>query len=199
MGSWQITVEPASEPVTLDEAREHLRNEDESFDDDEVTRLIVAARKYCEAYMNRVLITQTWRQNEDQWSNPVCLRVNPVISLTSLKYWDSDNNQQTITDNDNNFQKDFNSDVAAIYEGLVNTFPAISANKINPIEIITVCGYGDASDVPEDIKQAIKIMISYFYEHRDMLNVPVASIATQIEVPNAVFSLLTRYRVNVFA
>jgi len=198
MSSWQITSEPATEPITTAQAKEHLRV-DVSDEDDYIDLLITAARRFCEAYTNRVFITQTWRQNENEFTNPIPLMVNPVISLTSLKYYDTDGTQQTLTDDPTNFQKDFNSDTAAIYEGTTNAFPAISATIINPIEIITVCGYGAASDVPEDIKHAIKIMISYFYENREMINVPIASIATQIPVPTAVYSLLNRYRVNVFA
>jgi len=194
--SWQITVEPATEPITTAEAKAHLRV-DFSDEDTYIDTLIVSARKYCEAYCNRVFITQTWRQNENEWSNPIQLKVNPVLSVTSLKYIDTTESQQTITDTSANMQKDLNSDVAKIYEGLTNTFPSIG-DSINPIEIITVCGYGAASDVPDDIKHAIKLMVSFFYENRDVVNVPLNSAASDVKVPTAVFSLLNRYRVNVF-
>ena len=194
--SWQITTEPATEPITLVEAKAHLRV-DFSDEDDYIDTLIVSARRYCEAYCNRVFITQTWRQNLSEWVNPIQLKVNPVISVTSLKYYDTNEAQQTITDNANNYQKDLNSDVAKIYEGLVNTFPAIGST-INPIEIITVCGYGAAADVPDDIKHAIKFMVSYFYENREGVNVPLNNAASDIKPPTAVKSLLTRYRINVF-
>ena len=194
--SWQITVQPATEPITLVEAKSHLRV---TFADEDtyINTLITSARKYCEAYCNRVFITQTWRQNENAWAYPIKLMVNPVISLTSLKYIDTNEAQQTITDNTNNFQKDFNSDVAKIYSGLVEAFPAIGIS-INPIEIITVCGYGAASDVPDDIKHAIKLMVSHLYENRDMVNVPLNSLSSDIPMPSAVPSLLNRYRINVF-
>ena len=194
--SWQITAQPATEPITLVEAKSHLRV---TFADEDtyINTLITSARKYCEAYCNRVFITQTWRQNENAWSYPIKLMVNPVISLTSLKYIDTNEAQQTITDNTNNFQKDFNSDVAKIYSGLVEAFPAIGIS-INPIEIITVCGYGAASDVPDDIKHAIKLMVSHLYENREMVNVPLNSLSSDIPMPSAVPSLLNRYRINVF-
>lgn len=196
MSSWQITVEPATEPITTAEAKAHLRV-DFSDEDTYIDTLIVSARRYCEAYCNRVFITQTWRQNESEWKDPILLKVNPVISVTSLKYYDTNEAQQTITDNSSNYQKDLNSDVAKIYDGLVNTFPAIG-DTINPIEIVTVCGYGAASDVPDDIKHAIKFMVSYFYENREGVNVPLNNASSDIKPPTAVKSLLNRYRVNVF-
>lgn len=197
MSSYQITVQPASEPITAAEAKAHLRV-DFADEDTLIGLYITAARQFCEHYMNRVLITQTWRQNEDCFMNPIKLKVNPVVSLTSLKYYDTNDAQQTLTDSSVNFQKDFNSDVAAIYEGTTNAFPSLSNNVINPIEIITVCGYGAASDVPEQIKQAIKIMVAHFYENREAVNVPIASMATSIPIPKAVYALLAPYRINHF-
>lgn len=194
--SWQITSQPASEPVTLLEARAQLRNEDVSFDDTFINDLITSSRLFCEGYLNRVLITQTWRQNENQWANPIKLRVNPVISVTTLKYIDSAEAEQTITDSTDNYQVDLKSDVASISEGLVNAFPSLG-QSINPIEIIMVCGYGAAADVPEDIKSAIKLMISHFYDNRNMVNVPLTGTTSDIPIPTAVYSLLNRYRVNV--
>ena len=194
--NYQITVEPAEEPITLAEAKEHLRV-DFSDEDDYITALITTARKYCESYTNRVFITQTWRQNIDYFPRVIQLKVNPIISLTSLKYYDTAENQQTITDNSNNFQKDFNSDVGSIHEGLVNAFPSVG-DTINPIEIITVCGYGAAADVPMNIKHAMKIMVSHLYENREGVNVVVGGLAMQIELPNAVKHLLMPYRILTF-
>ena len=194
--NYQIITEPATEPITLAEAKEHLRV-DFSDEDDYITALITTARKYCEDYTNRVFITQTWRQNNDSFGRYIKLKVNPVISLTSLKYYDTTETQQTITDNSDNFQKDFNSDVASLHEGLVNAFPSVG-DTINPIEIITVCGYGAAEDVPMNIKHAMKIMISHLYENREGVNVVVGGLAMQIELPNAVKHLLSPYRILTF-
>jgi len=196
MSSYQITVQPATEPITTAEAKAHLRV-DFSDEDTYIDTLISTARKYCEQYCNRVFITQTWRQNEDCFMNPIRLKVNPVVSLTSLKYYDTNETQQTLTDSSANFQKDFNSDVAKIHEGLTNAFPSIG-DTINPIEIITVCGYGAASDVPEDIKHAIKLMVSHLYENREMVNVVIGGLAMQIEMPNVVKNLLNPYRILQF-
>ncbi|MCR4313382.1 MAG: head-tail connector protein [Candidatus Roizmanbacteria bacterium] len=205
--SYQITSQPATEPITTAEAKSHLRV---TFSDDDtyIDTLISAARKICEQYTNRAFITQTWRQNEDSFNTwntrlntsriygaRIDLKINPVVSVTSVKYYDSSNVQQTLASA--NYQLDNLGDTAALFEGLTAGFPSISSAKVNPIEIIFVAGYGAAGDVPSDIKHAIKLMISHFYENREGVNVGVA-LVQQIEMPKVVKALLTPYRINVF-
>ena len=195
--SFQITVEPATLVVSLAEAREHLRNEDQSFDDDLITAAIKAATRWCENYTGRGFITQTWRQNPAAFGQRIVLSKNAVQSVTHIKYYDENNVQQTLSTS--NYQLDNLSDTASIFEGISDGFPTFLVGKVNPIEIIYIVGYGDAStDVPTDIIHAIKVMIAYFYQNREMINVPVASIATQIPIPSAVKSLLSSYRVRMF-
>lgn len=196
MSSFQITSQPATEPITLVEAKAHLRV-DFADEDDYIDTIIATGRSACETYCNRVFITQTWRQNIDYFTNPIKMQVNPIISLGSLKYYDADETQQTITDTSANMQKDFNSDVGLIYEGLTTSFPSIG-DTVNPIEIITVCGYGDASDVPVKIKHAIKLMVSHLYENRESVIVPVGGFVNQIPMPKAVRDLLAPFRIKHF-
>lgn len=197
MASYYISSEPATEPITTAEAKTHLRV-DFSDEDTYIDTLIASARKYCEAYCNRVFITQTWIQLEDEFNDVIELKVNPVISLTSLKYYDTNESQQTLTDNTANFQKRFNRDVAKIYEGTTNDFPNISTKWVEPIEITYVCGYGAASAVPDDIKHAIKLMVAHLYENRDMVHRPVASMPFDVVMPSSVRILLDRYRIRHF-
>lgn len=194
--SYNITVEPTVEPVTLAEARVHLRNDDESYDDTYITNLIVTARKLCEKYCNRVFVTQTWQQNESKFGAYIDLKVNKVQSVTSITYIDIAEVEQTLPTA--NYQVDLLSDTATIYEGVSAGFPSISTSTINPIKITYVCGYGLAAAVPQDIKQAILLMISHLYENREGVIVPVGGFVNQIPMPKAVKDILGFYRVNHF-
>lgn len=55
----QLITPPAQEPVTLGEAKAHLRLET-ALDDDYVNALIISARLYTEEVCWRGLVTQTW-------------------------------------------------------------------------------------------------------------------------------------------
>jgi len=58
-GSVQLVTPPAAEPVTLQEALDHLRL-DTAIDNSTVLRLITLARQYIEEIAWRGLVTQTW-------------------------------------------------------------------------------------------------------------------------------------------
>ncbi len=57
---------PALEPVSLADAKAHLRL-DSDDDDQLITAAIVAARVHVEALTRRLLIEQGWRVYLDQW------------------------------------------------------------------------------------------------------------------------------------
>ncbi len=65
-GSLELTVAPATEPVTRDEAKQHCRI-DTTADDTYIDSLIVGARELVERLTRRALITQTWRLVLDNW------------------------------------------------------------------------------------------------------------------------------------
>ena len=123
--------------------------------------------------------------------------VNKVQSVTDIKYIDTAEAEQTLPTA--NFQVDLLADEATIVEGVSAGFPSISSSTINPIKITYVCGYGDAgSDVPDDIKQAIFLMISNFYENRESVIVPVGGFVNQVPMPKQVRDILQFYRVKTF-
>lgn len=101
--------DPAEEPVTLAEARLHLRIDDFNTDvDTDLTRLITTAREWAEEG-GRALVDQTWRQTMTfdlkpdgaattadavgsiAWTrrSEITLRRSPVLAIASVKTVDS--------------------------------------------------------------------------------------------------------------
>lgn len=191
---YQIKTQPASEPITLSEAKSHLRV-DLTTDDTYITTLITVARKYCENYCNRYFITQTFEQWYDSFLN-MKLSANPVQSVTHIKYYDEDDVLQTLASSF--YVLDNVSDVlpSEILEAPDKDFPTYSIDVANPILVEYVVGYGSASDVPDDIKHAILFMISYLYENREGLNVSNTGTASVVDInpPKVVRILLDNYR-----
>ena len=84
---------PVAEPVTLSEAKAHLRVSD-TAEDTLITGLIKAAREEVEETTGLALITQDWRLYLDCWppSGIVRLRRNPVQSVIQVTVYDGSGN-----------------------------------------------------------------------------------------------------------
>lgn len=85
----RLVTPPAAEPVTLAEAKEHLRVED-SRDDAYITTLVIACRQYLEQVCWRGLLTQTWEAvftgfvGEDRFQLP---EFTGLPSITAESGW----------------------------------------------------------------------------------------------------------------
>ena len=85
------TVEPASEPVTLAQAKAHLRI-DGTADDDLLSDLIRAARQEVEQATGMALIEQGWRLVLDRWPahGTVLLKIHPLRQVQSVTLYGSE-------------------------------------------------------------------------------------------------------------
>ena len=99
MAGMHIVTQPSVEPVTLPEAKQHLRV-DVADDDALIAALIQGAREACEAFIHGKLITQTWEVELDAWPTdqaPVLIPIEPLISVESVKWADETNTVTTMT------------------------------------------------------------------------------------------------------
>lgn len=184
-------VTPADEePISLEEAKQHLRQD---LDDDDVMLAVAylpAAREACENYLSRALITQTLRQTFACW--PECMRLEraPHQSVTSIQYVDVDGATQTLASTE--YQVDLSSDAPArIMPAYGKVWPSVRTETFNPIIVTFVAGYGAAgSAVPGPIRSAMLLLISHLYENRGAVN-----IGNINEIPMSVKFLLDPYRV----
>ncbi|MEB3210271.1 MAG: hypothetical protein VKL39_02905 [Leptolyngbyaceae bacterium] len=184
-----IVTPPATEPVSLTEAQTHLRISGEA---DYVNSLITSARVQVERYLNRALITQTWDVYYSFWSYDMRLPYAPVQSVTSVKYFDLDGNEQTLSSS--LYWTVTSADPAAIVRKYETTWPELQYGRPDAIVIRIVCGYGAASAVPEPIKHAIKLLMTDMYENRGTQ--VIGTSATKI--PNYITDLIHSYKIYEF-
>ena len=178
---------PAAEPLTLVEAKLHLKV-DLSDDDVLVTALIVAARTAVENYLSRSLIEQTWRQTFCNWR--IQLERPPHIAITEVSYIDVDGDTQTLASTE--YQADLSGDQPArVVPAYGAAWPDFRTETLNPIAVEFEAGYGDAAeDVPAPIRSAMLLMIGHLYTNREAVN--IGNIVNVI--PLAVQWLLDPYR-----
>jgi len=202
---------PASEPITLVEAKAHLRVTD-SDNDTLITALIKAARANAEGFMGRALVDQTWELYLDSFPtysvnvNSYCnvtstapgalaieVPLPPLIQVTQIAYDDANGDEQIIASG--SYYVDNVSEPGWVVPSGISQWPT-PINAINSVRVRFRAGYltnDSPADtfVPEDIKAAIKLILGSLYEHRETQ--VVGLIAN--ELPLGVEQLLRRYRV----
>jgi len=188
MSALRILTQPTSYPVSVDEVKLHARITNDA-EDALVLRLIMAATSRVEKITGRALITQTWIEYFDCFPPIIHLRMGDVQSVTSVKYLDSDDVEQTLATA--NYDVDTVSNPARIISSEGNSWPSGIKNTLNPIYVEYVCGYGDDADnVPNDIKWAIFMLVSHYYENRE-----ATTDLKLIDTPMGVDSLLAAYKI----
>ena len=164
------TQPPAVEPVSLDEAKLHLRQFD-TAEDSLIKLMIASARRYAEAYCGRSFITQQWSLTIDAFpgcgdggsdssglpyslaSHMLVFERGPVQSIDAIVYKDMGGNTVTVANPGSpEFAIDLTGAVGRMTPGFgytwPNTLPEIGAARID-----FTAGYGDApEDVPEEIR-----------------------------------------------
>jgi len=191
----KIATAPASIPVTLTEAKAHLRV-DFTTDDTLITTLINVATEYAEKRLGRALITQTWDLYMDEWPEGDTIEIpfSPLQSITHIKYYDTSNVEQTWASS--NYVVDTISEPARVIQSATGNGYQSLYNRPNAINVRFVCGYGAAStNIPETIRAGIKLLISHFYENREGLVIGQGTVA-ELQIPKAVESLFNMMTIN---
>jgi len=188
MSGLKLITAPAEEPVTLAEAKLHCRV-DGSADDTLITALIAAARQQGEHRTGRAFVTQTWELALDAFpESEIELPIVPAASITSVKYLDGNEVEQTIS------SADYAIDSYGLRHWLIPSYGVSwpsTLDAANAVKVRYVAGYGAASAVPEGIKAWILLAVGTLYQNREAVTQGQTG-----EVPRDFFDgLLDPYRV----
>lgn len=156
---------PAVEPVTLADAKEHLRVT-EGDEDDYISALVIMAREMCEEYQRRSYITagfEFWLRAFP--GREIILPRSPLLSVTEVSYFTSDDTE-TIVDAAV-YTVDDATKPGRIVLAESATWPTATLRSSKGVKIAFTAGYGPiASDVPERMIHAIKLIVGNFFEER---------------------------------
>ena len=190
MKTYQVITPASTYPVTLTEAKSHLKV-DTTADDTYITSIIKAATQLSEEYTNRFFIDTVIDQTCSDFAQLQTLFKSKVSAVAHVKYYDNDNSLQTLSATIYDTQLQYEPSQIQLAEN--QSFPSITKRNDAVVARYTV-GYGSAaSDVPEIIKQAILLTIGNFYQNRN--SVVIGRIAT--ELPMNVKWLLDTYKVQI--
>ena len=190
MRAFKVVTPATSNPITLTEAKTHLKV-DTTADDTFITNLIKSATSSAQEYTNRFFIQTTIQQVGDKWEDISNLLKSPVASVTNIKYVDTSGSLQTLS-TDVYFVDDVNKP-ARIGLKPNQSFPEI-IDRLNAVQVNYVVGLATGSDeVEEGIRQALLLTNGNWYQNRQA--VVTGTIATELPM-NAKF-LLNQYKIQV--
>jgi uncharacterized phiE125 gp8 family phage protein len=183
---------PAVEPVTLAEAKAHLRV-DIATDDALITSIIKAAREWCEEYLDRSLVHTQWTMRMDSFPHEFVLPRPPMatsgtVTATTITYTLETQAVETLDTATYRVDRhDTPGRIRVVYAG---TWPAHLFDE-NSVTVTWWGGYGaDGTSVPAAIRSAMLMIISSLYEHRTA--VLTGTISKEIEF--GVKSMLDAHR-----
>ena len=179
---------PAEEPVSLAEARAFLRVDD-TAEDELIATLIAAARIHVESVTSRALLSQSWRLALEEWpaSGAVGFPITPVLQLVAVRYFGALGEPHEID------LAEVTTDLAAGRAFLPAAPTLVSAplRRQHEVELDFTAGFGEsADDVPADLRQAMLMLVAYWFEHRDAVVVAGSGSI----VPGGFDQLVARYR-----
>lgn len=176
---------PALEPLRLDDIKLFLRL-DQDDDDGLLASLIKAAREVLEEQTAQAFIQQSWRLYLDAWPKDGTIPVarTPLRAVTAIRTYDQDGNETLL------------SPTSYLVDGLSRPARIRMREKpqagraLNGIEIDFTVGYGsDETAVPEPLRQAMRLLVAHWYEHRIS-----SEKAALTPIPVHIRSLVAPYR-----
>lgn len=160
---------PSIEPITLAEAKTHLRV-DGTDEESRITGLIVAARIAAENMTRRAFISRVFTWKLDRFLNEVTgdttLRLprSRVSAIGTLQYVDTSGTTQTLASSE--YTLDGDTEPARLFPAFGKFWPSIRDVR-QAVTIPFTAGYGSAaSDVPDGIKEAMYAMIGDWFNNR---------------------------------
>ena len=185
------TIPPATEPVTLAQAKAQCRVE---ITDDDVLigALITAGRRYAEVAQRRALITSTWVYSLDNFpifgssafvAGEIRLPIPPVQSVSSVQYYDIGGNLNTL--DPSRYIVDVASQPARIISTYATPWPVVTWTRPSSVMITFVAGYANAAAVPVVTQQAILLWVAWMYAQRgdsEALQAPPAAIDALLSI-----------------
>ena len=185
-GSVQVVTSPTQEPVSLQEAKNHLRV-DGNQDDALIQMCISAARNFFETSCEISIAQQTLKLCLDSFQPVIHLPKGPVNSVTEIAYTDDDLEEQTVAD----WLEDLASNPARITTLSGEDWPAV-AEIINAVRITYTTGWAPSA-VPKLLKSGILFYVGHLFENREAV-----TTGSMTETPLAVQSIIQQFASGVY-
>lgn len=168
----------APELISLNEVKAQLKlNEADTFEDALLIQYRNAAIKYAEDYTSRNFNQAKYQFQFFGFQNMYEFTKSPVTAIDQVKYLNVDGNWQVLAPEFYELlnEDEFKSVIHFITDD--QTLPTLKSSNGIRVKIDVTVGYATPEELPEQDKQAIFLIFSFYYEKRDdsVQNLPRAS------------------------
>ncbi len=175
-------------PVTVAEAKEHLRIVDFTDDDTYIGLLIDAATTWCEDFCDRTFADKAYTVAFDDWPAdrielprpPLRLNATASSATVTISYVDTSGTTQTLTwsqSGTQDFRLDRDHVPALAYPLYLDDWPSVRLDD-KSVQITYLAGYSGAANVPVPLKHAIKLLVGHWYANREA----VGSVGDHVQI-----------------
>lgn len=170
------------EPVSLAQAKQHLRVFDDTSEDELIADYIRSARAYVESESGYVFVRRQFTDSFNRWPAHLNIGRRPLVSVDEIAYLDSKGLPQTVA------SSDYYTALALRRVTPVGIWPSGSA-----VSVTYTAGFalGDGAEELELARQAILLLVGHWYANRETVSIEAA---TPLEVPFAARALIDRFR-----
>lgn len=156
-----IITHPTVEPVTLEDAKLHLRV-DHDTEDDLISAMISAARESCEHETDRAIAVQTLELAIDEFPvDGIQLLRPPVASIESVVYVDAEGVDQTMPST--SYYLDIAQEPSWLLPAVGADWPA-TREQANAVRVRYVAGY---TECPQALRAWILLRLGTLYRTRE--------------------------------
>lgn len=163
-----------AEPITLDEAKLHLRvvgTDEDSY----ISALIVAARMAAEGRTQRTIVQADKVLKVQTFGDDITVPAMPVQSVGTITYTDTNGAAQTLPTTVYEVDSFVEPPVIRLKYGQV--WPSAQPGSIR---VPYTAGYPDAASVPQPLKQWMLLVIGTLFENRETVTISGRNVYAEI-------------------
>lgn len=153
----------ANSIITKTTAKLQLRIEESyTAEDDLLDIYIQAAIEAAENYINGAIQAKSMVLKLDTMPTKLVIPTHPVRSITSITYYDLENNAQTLATAEYYLKNPGTKEATIIFDETYNTY-----DRNDAVTVTLAIGYANEAAVPTAVKQGLLLMVSDMYERRE--------------------------------
>lgn len=182
---------PLAEPLSLVEAKRHLRV-DHDLEDPDIEDAVAASREWGERILNRAIVTQKLMVTFDIWPAVIRLPRAPLQTVDEIEYLNTAGVLTTLAPSA--YQVDATREPGRVVVAPGGAWPDTQQGAIAILRVTYAAGFGGTDVTPKGLKQGLRLLLGHWWKNREA--VAMGGAGGLQELPFGVRSVLSPWWVG---